>query len=118
GRDERMRRECAGNHSGSGDVGDSHDERDADTVVERGDVRLGSETCDCGMETAGGVGRNRITDHRGELLNGGIEIVGEIVEARNEIALDEVEALADDRGLLMIGVVEIQIGEMKFELES
>ena len=66
----------------------------------------------------GGVGRNRVGDHRDQLLNRGIQIVRKIVEPRNQIAFDQVEALADDLRLLMRRVIDIQIGEMKFELEA
>ena len=47
-----------------------------------------------------------------------MEIVREVVELRNQIALDKIEAIADDLVFLMRGVIEIQIGEMKFELQA
>ena len=90
----RRRRGRSGNGGRSRGVGNRHHERDADAVVERGDIRLGGETCDCGADAVGGVRRNRVGDHRGELLHRGPEIVGKIVEPRNQIALDQIEALA------------------------
>ena len=67
------------------------------------------------LETLGLVGRRGLLGERAKLLEGRAQVELESFEARDEVALDQVETTADDEGLLMLLVVEIDVAHAEHQ---
>lgn len=105
---------CERRRSGGGR--DVQLERELEAVVVGNDGGQRAHRRERGLDARDSVGIGRSLHQIAQLAQRLAEVVGEVLEARSEMALDEIETVKQD-GFLVRGVVEVEVDDVELDGE-
>jgi hypothetical protein len=91
-------------------------ERELEAVVVGNDGRQRAHRSERGLDARDSVGIGGSLHQIAELAQRLAEVIGEVLEARSEMALDEIETVKQD-GFLVRGVVEVEVDDVELDGE-